>query len=67
MLIEAQVAALHSGFLLEKEELERAIAREILLQEGCAADARTLARSRRADDLPTLAKTLRDSGKEGGL
>jgi circadian clock protein KaiC len=53
-LIEAQIAALHIDFQTEKNELERAIAREKLHQEVLAEATQAMARTRRSDDPPIL-------------
>ncbi len=49
-LIEAEIATLRTGFEAEKDELERAIAREKLHQEVLDGEAQAMARSRKADE-----------------
>ncbi len=51
-VIEAQIAALRTSFEAEKDELERAIAREKLHQEILAEETQEMARTRKADELP---------------
>jgi circadian clock protein KaiC len=51
VLIEAQIAALHTEFEAEREELERCIARESLHQETLSLESRELARARQSDQL----------------
>jgi circadian clock protein KaiC len=52
-LIEAQIAALHTEFEAEKDELERAMAREKQHQKNLVEETCDLARSRKSDDLPS--------------
>jgi len=65
-VIEAQIAALRIGFEAEKDDLERAIAREKLHQEVLAEETWTMARSRSSDQPPAAAKNRARSGKAGG-
>ncbi len=52
-VIDAQIAALRTEFEAERDELERAIARERLHQELLVEGTQAMARSRKADDFPT--------------
>ncbi len=63
-LIEAQIAALRTGFEAEKDELERAIAREKLHQEMLAEETQAMARSRKADEQPAKKGNELKSGKK---
>jgi circadian clock protein KaiC len=63
-VIEAQIAALRTSFEAEKDDLERAIAREKLHHEVLAEETQTMARTRKADELPPAAKAAK-SGKRG--
>lgn len=49
-VIDAQIAALRTEYEAEKDELERAIAREKLHQELLAEESQAMARSRKADE-----------------
>jgi circadian clock protein KaiC len=51
VVIEAQIAALRTGLESEKDELERAIAREKLHQEVLGEGTRAMARARNSDTL----------------
>jgi circadian clock protein KaiC len=51
-VIEAQIEALRTSFEAEKDDLERAIAREKLHQELLAEESQAMARSRKADEQP---------------
>lgn len=64
-VIEAQIAALRSGFEAEKDELERAIAREKLHLEILAEETREMARTRKADELPPKKSSVAKPGKGG--
>lgn len=64
-VIEAQITALRTEFETEKDELERAIAREKLHQEVLIEETQALARSRKADELPSPKVTAAKSGKRG--
>jgi circadian clock protein KaiC len=64
-VIEAQIAALRTSFEAEKDDLERAIAREKLHQEILAEETQEMARSRRADELP-FQKGISAKTREGG-
>jgi len=62
-VIEAQIAGLRSGFDAEKDELEQAIAREKLHQEILAEETQAMARTRKADNLPSNKQRDARSGK----
>jgi len=62
-VIEAQIAELRSGFNAEKDELEQAIAREKLHQEILAEETQAMARTRKADNLPSNKQRDARSGK----
>jgi circadian clock protein KaiC len=64
-VIEAQIATLRTGFEAEKDELERAIARERLHQEVLTEETRAMARVRKADDLPPKKVNAAKSEKRG--
>ncbi|MRR54050.1 MAG: circadian clock protein KaiC [Deltaproteobacteria bacterium] len=64
--IEAQITALRVGFEAEKEDLERAIAMEKLHQEILAEETRAMARTRQADELPSIKGNSAKPGKRGG-
>jgi circadian clock protein KaiC len=65
-VIEAQIAALRTSFDVEKDELERSIAREKLHQDILAEETQEMARSRKADELTTTIKgNAAKSGKGG--
>ena len=53
VVIEAQIAALRTGFEAEQDELEQSIAREKLRREVLDVETRAMARTRTADELPT--------------
>jgi circadian clock protein KaiC len=63
-LIEAQIAALRTEFEAEKDELERAIAREKLHQEVLAEETQAMARSRKADEQPAKKGNAIKTGKK---
>jgi len=63
-VIEAQIAALRTEFEVERDELERAIARERLHQETISEETQALARSRKSDGF-VLNKENAKSGKRG--
>ncbi len=65
-VIEAQIAALRTGFEAEKEDLERAIAREKLHLEILAEETLEMARTRKADILPPKKNNVVKPGKGGG-
>jgi circadian clock protein KaiC len=65
-MIEAQIAALRTGFEAEKNELDREIAREKLHLEILAEETRAMARSRKADRLPPKKNNLVKPRKGGG-
>jgi len=66
-VIESQIAALRTEFEAEKDELDRAIAREKLHQKTLAEETQALARSRKSDDLApkkvSAAKTVKRGRK----
>lgn len=64
-VIEAQIAALRTGFEAEKKDLERAIAREKQNQEVLAQETQEMARTRRSDELPLLKANVIKTGKRG--
>jgi circadian clock protein KaiC len=64
-VIEAQIAALRTGFEAEKDELERSISREKLHQEILAAESQEMARTRKADVL-TPQKGNAAKSRKGG-
>jgi circadian clock protein KaiC len=64
-VIEAQIAALRTGFEAEKDELERSIAREKLHQEILVEESKEMARTRKADDLSPKKGSATKSGKGG--
>jgi circadian clock protein KaiC len=57
VVIEAQIAALRTGFEAERDELERVIAREKLAQEVLAEEVLSMARARKADVQSPLKRT----------
>jgi KaiC/GvpD/RAD55 family RecA-like ATPase len=65
-VIEAQITALRAGFEAEKDDLERAIAREKLHQEVLAEETLTMARTRKSDELPAPRENTIKTGKSGG-
>jgi circadian clock protein KaiC len=65
-VIEAQIAALRLAFEAEKDDLERAIAREKLHQEVLAEETRDLARTRSLDHPADAATSPAQPGKAGG-
>lgn len=64
-VVEARIAALRTEFEAEKDELERAIARERRHQEVLIEETQALARSRRSDDLPPIKQIAAKGGKRG--
>jgi len=64
-VIEAQIAALRVGFEAEKDDLEQAIAREVMHQKALVEETLAMARSRKSDDLPPGRVTAK-AGKRGG-
>jgi circadian clock protein KaiC len=64
-VIEAQIAVLRTEYMVEKEELEREIAREREQVEILAGDAQALIRSRKSDVLPLEKVKTVKSGKGG--
>jgi len=64
-VIDAQITALRTEFEAEKDELERAIARERLHQETLAEETQAMARSRKADDLSPKKVSVTKVGKRG--
>ncbi|MEI6305883.1 MAG: KaiC 1, partial [Deltaproteobacteria bacterium] len=64
-VIEAQIAALRTGLDAEKEDLERAIARENLYQKVLDEETLAMAQTRRADDLVSMKKGGAKPGKRG--
>jgi circadian clock protein KaiC len=64
-VIEAQIAALRTGFEAERDELERSIAREELHQETLAAESKEMARTRQADDISPKKGNATKTGKGG--
>jgi circadian clock protein KaiC len=64
-VIEAQIAALRVGFEAEKDDLERAIAREKLHQEVLAEETQAMALTRKSDQLPPLKEKTVATGKRG--
>jgi circadian clock protein KaiC len=64
-VIEAQIAALRTGFEAEKDELERAIAREKLHQEILSEETLEMARTRKADKLSLEKSYVEKPGKGG--
>jgi circadian clock protein KaiC len=65
-VIEAQIAALRTSFEAEKDDLERAIAREKLHQEVLAEESQAMARSRKADEQPAKKGNIIKAGKKVG-
>jgi circadian clock protein KaiC len=63
-VIEAQIEALRTNFEAEKDELERAIAREKLHQELLAEESQAMARSRKADEQPPQKGSTIKTGKK---
>ena len=64
-VIEAQIAALRTEFETEKDELERAIARERLHQKTIAEATLALAWSRKSDDLAPKKESAAKNVKRG--
>jgi circadian clock protein KaiC len=64
-VIEAQIEALRNSFEAEKDELERAIAREKLHQEVLVEETQAMARARKADELPPIKGNAVKTGKRG--
>jgi len=64
-IIEAQIAALRSGFEAEKDELERSILREQLQQEVLAEEVVAMGRARKQDQPALKAAGAVKSGKRG--
>ncbi|MEI6206802.1 MAG: circadian clock protein KaiC [Desulfuromonadales bacterium] len=65
-VIAAQIAALRTGLDAEKEDLDRAIARENLYQKVLDEETLAMAQTRRADDLVSKKKSVAKPGKRGG-
>jgi circadian clock protein KaiC len=63
-VIEAQIEALRTSFEAEKDDLERAIAREKLHQEVLAEESQAMARSRKADGQPANKGNAVKTGKK---
>lgn len=63
VVVEAQIAALRSGFDAEKDELERSINSEQLRQTVLAEEAHAIARTRNADDLIAAEGSLAKAAK----
>jgi circadian clock protein KaiC len=66
LVVESQIAALRSGFEAEKDDLERAIAREKLHQETLTEESRAMARARQSDGPHSVQGKAPKSGKRGG-
>jgi circadian clock protein KaiC len=64
-VIEAQITVLRAGFEAERDELERSISREKLHQEIIFAESREMARTRQADELPSVKGKAAKPGKRG--
>jgi circadian clock protein KaiC len=64
-VIEAQIAALRTEFAAEKDELERAIAREKLHRKVLAEETQALARSRKSDELSPKKESAAKTVKRG--
>jgi circadian clock protein KaiC len=64
-VIEAQIAALRTSFEAEKDDLERAIAREKLHQEILTEETQEMARTRQADELSSQRGVLVKTKKGG--
>lgn len=62
-VIEAQIMALRTGFEAERDELERSIASEKILQGLLAEETEAMARTRKADELPTGKQSEAGRGK----
>jgi len=68
-VVEAQIAALRTGFEVEKDELERSITKEKLRQDILVEESRTLARKRKSDELSATggdSKKVVKTKKRGG-
>jgi circadian clock protein KaiC len=63
-VIEAQIEALRTSFEAEKDDLERAIAREKLHQEVLSEESQAMARSRKADAQPAKKGSAVKTGKK---
>jgi circadian clock protein KaiC len=63
-VIEAQIEALRTNFEAEKDDLERAIAREKMHQEVLAEETQAMARSRKADEQPAKKGNTIKAGKK---
>lgn len=64
-VIEAQIEALRTSFEAEKDDLERAIAREKLHQEVLVEESQAMARSRKSDDISPKKVIDTKSAKRG--
>jgi len=65
-VIEAQIEALRTSFEAEKDDLERAIAREKLHQQVLSEESQSMARSRKADkQQPQKGKAIKTGKKVG--
>jgi len=64
-VIEAQIAALRTSFEAEKEDLERAIARETLHQKALVEETLEMARSRKSDAVAPPKGNSAKAGKRG--
>ena len=64
-VIEAQIEALRTSFEAEKDDLERAIAREKLHQEELVEESQAMARSRKSDDISPKKVIDAKSAKRG--
>lgn len=64
-VIEAQIDALRTSFEAEKDDLERAIAREKLHQEELVEESQAMARSRQSDDISPKKVIDAKSAKRG--
>jgi circadian clock protein KaiC len=65
-VIEAQIAALRTEFEAEKDELERAIAREKHHQKTLDEETQAMGRARKSDDLAPKKATAAKAVKRGG-
>jgi circadian clock protein KaiC len=63
-VIEAQIEALRTSFEAEKDDLERAIAREKLHQDVLAEESQAMARSRKADERQPKKGNATKTGKK---
>jgi circadian clock protein KaiC len=64
-VIEAQIEALRASFEAEKDDLERAIAREKLHQKKLVEESQAMARSRKSDDISPKKVIDTKSAKRG--